>query len=443
MQKKNPFSHLSHLRPQPEERLFKSETIEQVIDHVGSRIEDPDILQMFYHCFPNTLDTTTHHTDDNGQPDTFVVTGDIPAMWLRDSTNQMWPYLRFINDDEHLQNLFVGLVNRQVQCILKDPYANAFARDFGIFERKYELDSLGSFLRLSDGYYQTTDDLSPFTGDWIKAVNKLIEVIHIEQSTLNKDTQHLLFTFRTSSGHHHPAVRLEGYGYPGRRCGLSRCVFRPSDDECVFPYLIPANAMVVVFLRKAVPILEKISAFETAKLAEKLAKEIDRGIKEWGQVRHPEFGEVYAYEVDGFGSSCIMDDPNVPSLLSLPYLGYCATSDPVYQNTRKLVLSSWNSFYASGEVACGITSPHVGVCDHFWPMATIVQAITTDNEEEIVQCLKMLKQTHAGTYAIHESVDVDNPHKFTRHWFAWANSLFGELILDINDKFPHLLSKKF
>lgn len=440
---KHLLENFSELRPGPDDRLFKSEFIEQVIEDIAGDIRDPDLLKLFYACFPNTLDTTVHHTDDNGEYDTFVVTGDIPAMWLRDSTNQVWPYLRFVTEDESIKNLFKGLIHRQTDCILSDPYANAFNRDNSVFERKYELDSLGAFLRLSAGYYGETSDLTPFTGQWLNAVNKLLGVIHLEQNTVNKDNQQFLYHFTTSAGHLHPAIRLKGYGYPGRRCGLSRCVFRPSDDENVFPYLIPANAMAVVYLRKICPILEELSAFETAKMAQKLASEIDKGIKEWGIVTHKEFGEIYAYEVDGFGSSCIMDDPNIPSLLSLPYLEYCKLSDPVYQNTRKLIVSKWNSFFAVGRVACGITSPHVGVCDHFWPLATIMQGLTADDEKEITECIKILKETHAGTFFMHESIDVDNPHRFTRHWFAWANSLFGELVLKVHEKYPEILKQNF
>ena len=441
--KKHTIKNFSHLRPPVGDRLFRSDTIEKAIEQVASDITDPDIMEMFYTCFPNTLDTTVRFKEDphTGDADTFVITGDIPAMWLRDSTNQVWPYLRFINKDPDIQFMLRGLINRQVRCVLKDPYANAFNEDLGIWERKFELDSLCAFLRLSSGYYHQTEDLVPFTGKWLEAVNKLISVMQLEQNTLNKDNQELLFQFKTHAGHLHPAIRLKGYGYPGRRCGLVRNVFRPSDDESVFPYLIPANAMAVVFLREILPILEKIEAEEAGKAAKKLAAEIEFGIQEWGIVEHKEFGKIYAYEVDGFGSACIMDDPNVPSLLSLPYLGYCNANDEVYRNTRKLLLSEWNSFYAAGSVACGLTSPHVGVCDHFWPMATIIQAITSDDEKEITECLKILKKTHAGTFQMHESVDVDNPHRFTRHWFAWANSLFGELILNINDKYPQLLKK--
>lgn len=435
------FSHV-HTRPAPEKRLFTSETIEKVIAGVESKIADPDLRRMFSQCFPNALDTTVYYSqnEDGGEQDTFVITGDIEALWLRDSTNQLWPYLTYINDDLELKNLFIGLMNRQTKCILKDPYANAFARDFGIFERKYELDSLCAFFKLSVGYFEKTNDISPFRHDWIKAIQKCIQVIRLEQNTFKKENIDVFFNFRTKSGHHHPSVRLSGFGYPGKHCGLSRCVFRPSDDETVFPYSIPSNAMAVVYLRKLRPILNRISSFETAFQAEKLAESIDSGIWEYGIVNHKKYGKIYAYEVDGCGSHSVMDDPNIPSLLSLPYLGYLNQEDRVYQNTRKLILSPDNPFYASGKIASGITSPHVGIVDKFWPMATIMQALTSDNDEEIHSCLQILKKTHANTFFIHESVDIDDPHKFSRHWFSWANSLFGELIVNLSKTHPHILS---
>lgn len=435
--------HFPHrnARPEIDERLFQSQIIEEVLQDVSQRIKDPDLQRMFIQCFPDSLDTTVYYSqdEDGSNQDTFVVTGDIPAMWLRDSTNQLWPYLRFANADNELKNMFIGLIRRQAKSILVDPYANAFEKDYSVFERKYELDSLGAFLRLSSGYYMQTGDLSPFDDTWIHAVDTLLKTIIIEQNTLNKENVDLLYQFKTKAGHLHPAIRLHGYGYPGKHNGLSRCVFRPSDDENVYPYIIPANAMAVVYLRRVFPILEHVSALETAKIAINLAAKIDKGIKEWGIVMHKRFGEIYAYEVDGFGSVCIMDDPNIPSLLSLPYLGYTSIDDPIYQNTRKLALSAWNSFYAKGNIACGITSPHVGVCDRFWPMATIMQALTTNTMDEVRSCLQILKNTHANTYFMHESVHVDDPHKYSRHWFSWANSLFGELILDISEKFPELL----
>jgi len=435
--------NFSHLRERPElsDRLFTSQVIENVIENVVRDIHDQDLRRMFYQCFPNALDTTVYYSEDDSgnNPDTFVVTGDIPAMWLRDSTNQLWPYLQYINDDKELQNLFLGLIRRQSACVFTDPYANAFERDLGVWERKYELDSLCSFFRLSAGYFEATNDFTPFNEAWVLAVQKSLQVIHLEQNTLSRENTDLLFQFKTKSGHHHPAIRLNGFGYPGKHNGLSRCVFRPSDDETVFPYLIPANAMAVVNLKKISHILEKVSALETAKMARTIANQIHHGIQQWGVVHHNKYGDVYAFEVDGFGSTCIMDDPNIPSLLSLPYLGYVSATDEVYQNTRKLILSEWNSFYARGKIACGVTSPHVGVCDRFWPMATIMQAITSEDPHEISECLSILKKTHAKTYFIHESVHIDDPHLYTRHWFSWANSLFGELILTLHSTQPEIL----
>lgn len=432
-----------HSRPEVEERLFTSTVIDEVTISISEKIVDADIKRMFFQCFPNSLDTTVYYSENDGVKDSFIVTGDIPAMWLRDSTNQVWPYLRFVSDDKELQDMFIGLLNRQSKCIVIDPYANAFERNYEVWERKYELDSLCSFLRLSSGYYHQTQDVAPFSQSWVHAVETILQTLIIEQNTVNKENIELLYQFRTKGGHLHPAIRLHGYGYPGKHNGLTRTVFRPSDDESVFPYLIPANAMAVVYLRQIAPLLDTIGAHEIAKKTIHVAAVIDEGIKEWGIVTHKRFGEVYAYEVDGFGSNCIMDDPNIPSLLSLPYLGYIPVEDPIYQNTRKLILSEWNGFYASGHIACGLTSPHVGVCDKFWPMATIMQALTSTDSNEIRSCLQTLKKTHAGTFFMHESVHVDDPHKFSRHWFSWANALFGELILEIHNTYPELLQEEY
>jgi meiotically up-regulated gene 157 (Mug157) protein len=434
------FPH-SNSRPETDERLFRSNAVEAAINGISPEIKDEIIRKMFSQCFPDSLDTTVYFSEgfNGGPPDSFIVTGDIPAMWLRDSVNQIWPYLRFANEDTEIQNLFLGLISRQTKCILTDPYANAFEWNNEIWERKFELDSLCAFMRLSGGYYHQTRDAGPFNDDWLTAMDRIIGVMKSEQKTLNKENVDNLFHFTTKTGHLHPAIRMHGYGYPGRQCGLVRSVFRPSDDETVFPYLIPANAMASVVLRNLRPLLESLKAEQLLGETTALADRISHGIEDWGMVTHREFGTVYAYEVDGFGSSCVMDDPNIPSLLSLPYIGFTTADDQVYQNTRKLILSEWNSFYAAGKFACGITSPHVGVCDKFWPMATIMQIMTSTDPDEIRKCLAILKNTHAGTFFMHESVHVDDPHKYSRHWFSWANSLFGEMIFLVHDRFPEVL----
>ncbi len=91
-------------RPPAGERCFTSPTIERTINEVKAKIADPELAWMFENCYPNTLDTTVDYEVIDGKPDTFVITGDIDAMWLRDSTAQVWPYMPYITEDEKLRS---------------------------------------------------------------------------------------------------------------------------------------------------------------------------------------------------------------------------------------------------------------------------------------------------------------------------------------------------
>ena len=231
-----------------------------------------------------------------------------------------------------------------------------------------------------------------------------------------------------------------GYGNPVKPVGLICCMFRPSDDATIFPYLVPSNFFAAVSLRQAAEILEQVHHDrETATQCGILANEVEQGLHRYAIVTHRQYGCVYAYEVDAFGNFYCIDDGNVPSLLSLPYIGAVPCDDSIYLATRRLVLSDANPYYCQGKVAAGPGGPHVGM-DMIWPLGLIVQALTSTDDGEIRQCLATLQRTHAGTGFMHEAFHKDDPGKFTRSWFAWANTIFGELILKVLKERPHLLS---
>lgn len=443
-------------RPPATDRCFRSEAVEQMIDTVCGAIADRELAWLFRNCFPNTLDTTVMHVaaDEDGLPDTFVITGDISAMWLRDSTAQVWPYLPLAAADPALAGLIAGVVHRQARCILLDPYANAFYRDPllglwrddltdmrpGVHERKWELDSPSYFLRLSHGYFQATGDLSVFNERWATAVRLVLETLKVEQrSPFEAEGSPYRFRRLCDFG---DSLANGGAGNPSRSCGLVRSAFRPSDDECKFPFLVPANLMAAAALRDAAAVLRATERLGLAAEATHLADQMRAGVEARGVVHHAEQGEIWAYEVDGFGGIHLMDDANVPSLLSLPYLGICARGDERYRRTRAFCLSPSNPYFARGTLADGIGSPHTGA-GTVWPIAIVMQALTAERDDEIADCLSALKATHAGTGFMHEAFDPNDPETFSRPWFAWANTLFGELIVTLFNERPHLLGAEF
>ncbi len=419
-----------------------------------SVIRDEEIAWLFENCFPNTLDTTIDFEIIDGKPDTFVITGDIDAMWLRDSTAQVWPYMPLIKKDDKLRKLVKGLINRQVKCVLLDPYANAFFKDKsrisewssdktqmlpGIHERKWEIDSLCYVVRLANEYYQITEDNSIFDEDWNKAMKSIVKTFKTEQRKDNESDY--VFSRVTTSVIDSPP--FGGTGRPINSNGLICSMFRPSDDSTMYPFLIPSNIFAVLSLRQLQVIYGKILMDNVfANECEELANEVDAAIKKYAVSEHLNYGKIYAYEVDGFGNKNFMDDANVPSLMSLAYLGAHKPTDEIYQNTRRFLLSNNNPYFLKGKYAEGQASPHTGK-RKIWPMGIILRAMTSTDKDEIIKCLKMLKGTHAETGFMHEGFDKDNPKEYSRDWFAWANTLFGELILKIYNENGRLLSLKY
>lgn len=424
------------------ERKFSSPAVENIIQQFEKTVSNKELAWLFGNCFPNTLDTTVDFSIVNNRPDTYVITGDIDAMWLRDSTAQVWPYLSLVKEDDRLRQLIAGVINRQTDNILYDPYANAFYKDRtkqgewksdhtemkpGIHERKWEIDSLCYPIRLAFHYWKTTGDTAPFDAAWKKSIQLIVRTFREQQ---RKDGNGP-YKFERTTSWATDGVPLGGYGYPAKPVGLIFSMFRPSDDATIFPFLIPANFFAVTSLRQAAEMLQTIHNDNAlANDCSALASEVEKALQLYATTTHAEFGKVYAYEVNAHGSFVLMDDANVPSLLALPYLGAMKNTDPVYVNTRKLLLSEANPFFFKGKAGEGIGGPHVGV-DMIWPISIVIRGLTSTDDQEIKHCLKLLQSTHGDTGFMHEAFHKDDAKKFTRKWFAWANTLFGEFVLKI------------
>jgi hypothetical protein len=419
---------------------YRSPVLEQFISRIEADLQEqkPALLPLFRQCFLNTLDTTIQPLDDGT---TFVITGDIPAMWLRDSTAQVRPYMRFAAQDEGIRHLLRGVIRRQMQYLLLDAYANAFNQEANghghqtdhtqmsawVWERKFELDSLCYPVQLLYDYVTQSGDTSVLDATAHQALRRIVEVMEIEQQHRERSAYRFQ---RTEDAHPVRDTLTEGgLGTPVRETGMVWSGFRPSDDSCHYGYLIPANMFAIVVLGfieqyAQMPFADQ----DLATRARTLREQVEAGIQAHGMVDHPQFGRIYAYEADGFGNHHLMDDANIPSLLSIPYLGYRPASDPIYQNTRAFVLSHANPYFVEGAAAQGVGSPHTPE-GYLWPLALIMQALTTEDRAEQARLLDMLVQTTAGTNFMHESFHPDDPTQFTRSWFAWANSLFGELVI--------------
>lgn len=473
-------------RPAEACRTFTSSIIDQAIGDITTRMVDKDLAQLFQNAFPNTLDTTIRWhsngstttasppTTSTGRsrrdtslwegPQTFIVTGDINAEWLRDSTNQLAPYQAFAKDPS-LHTLILGAISTQAEFVIQSPYCNAFQppppsglgvavmQDYddvhpvydplAVFECKYELDSLAHFLALGNRFYESSGSKEFLTSRWYKALDTLTAVLDAEsQPTFNSHGgfQPNTYTFQRRTTASTETLGLSGNGNPlNSNTGLIRSAFRPSDDATIFGFFIPANAMMSVELRKAADVIETAGGDKS--LVENLrqrSRALRDAVWEHGVMNHPKYGSVFAYEVDGYGSRVFMDDANIPSLLSLPLLGFVDQNDDVYQNTRRMILDQGgNPYFLTGSDFHAIGGPHIGL-RNAWPMSLLVQALTSDDDSEILECINAVRNS-SRLGLVHESINVNDIQDYTRSWFAWANSLFAQTILKIAMEKPQLI----
>ncbi len=436
-------------RPPVGERRFTSPAVERQIARLSARIADPKLAWMFANAWPNTLDTTVLAA---GEDDSFVITGDIPCLWLRDSAAQMKPYLHLLRADPRLAMLVRGLIARHARSILIDPYANAFMHDPaaptdlgwakhdetqmrpGVAERKWEVDSLCYAIRLSYQYWRAMRDPRPFGPLWAEAMRAVLRTFREQQ---RKDGPGP-YRFRRSAPQPTETL-LWGTGNPARPVGLIHSGFRPSDDACLYPFLIPANLFAVTALQELATVaIEARQDTALAADARALADEVAAALARHGTMRLPDGRTVWAYEVDGYGNAVFMDDANVPSLSGLTYLGCVVPDDPRWRATAAAAWSEANPWFFRGRAGEGIGGPHVGP-GQIWPMSLIVRALSGADDATVRGCLRAIRDTDAGTGFIHEAFDRDDPAKFTRPWFAWANGLFGELVIHLAETRPRLL----
>lgn len=405
-------------------------------DQIAMRLRsEPRRASLFRSCFRNTVATTMQPLADGT---VFVVTGDIPAMWLRDSAAQIRPYLALARESSAVADLLVSVVRRQLRYVAIDPYANAFnpapngachRRDFPdqspwVWERKYEIDSLCYPIRSATEIWRATGRTDHLDDTFVAAVRVILQLWRLEQ-----DHPRSKYRFHRRGAEQHDTLSHAGRGAPVAPTGMTWSGFRPSDDACTYGYLIPANAFAAVVLGDLAGLARDVLADDAlAAEALSLRGQIVDGIAGHGLVELPGHGTGYAYEVDGMGNALLMDDANIPSLLSLPYLGFCTTDDPHYQANRAWILSRANPWYFSGTAAAGVGSPHTPT-GYVWHLALAMQGLTTDDPRERDDILRVMEATDAGTGLMHEGFDVDDPARFTRPWFSWANALYCELVL--------------
>lgn len=417
--------------------------LQETILKVQEKLKDqPKLGQMFANCFPNTLETTAKVLDDGS---VFVITGDITALWLRDSAAQVKHYLKIAKQNPALGEFIKKLIDKQIFYINIDPYANAFneepnGRHYAedktaagpwAWERKYELDSLCYPFELAYLFWKATGRTDHFGKVFHLTLETVLNLWIREQ----RHEENSAYRFERDTQKRSETLQNGGMGTPVVYTGMTWSGFRPSDDACEYGYLIPSNLFAVKVLQYIMEIAQEIYKDDSLKeKARKLQAEIKAGVEKYGVYEHEVYGKIYAYETDGMGHYVLMDDAGMPSLLSLPYLGCCDVNDEIYQNTRRFALSKDNPYYFEGTKLKGIGSPHTKD-GYVWHMGLIMQGMTANTQQEAEEVLRMLAETDANTGFMHEGINCNDPSEFTRPWFAWANSAFSEFVLDYLEKY--------
>ncbi|HZO92351.1 MAG TPA: glycoside hydrolase family 125 protein [Candidatus Baltobacteraceae bacterium] len=411
---------LALLAPLPTSAMVELTAVSKAA--AGYTVSDPKLEAMYRNALLDTTKQVTMASDGTA----YVKTGDIPAEWLRDASVQVRPYLYFAKDDPQVQALLRAVIARMGKYLQIDPYANAFTLDYRVWEEKYELDSLAYPITLAWTYWKQTGDASIFTGDLSLGFDKALDTMEREQD----HPRNSKYTERE--------LPNGGKGAPVAYTGMIWSGFRPSDDACTYPYLIPSEMMAVVALGDLQEIERDVyHNLLKAQRAKALRDEVQTGIQTYGVVFTPNYGYVYAYEVDGLGNSLLMDDANVPSLLSAPYIGYTSDSSFIYRNTRRFLLSKDNPTYYVGKVARGIGSQHT-TDGYVWPIALLMEGFTATSETERKDVLSELLASDPGDHLLHESFNPDDPSKFSRVDFGWPNALFSEYVMTTLEGIPAL-----
>jgi meiotically up-regulated gene 157 (Mug157) protein len=378
-----------------------------VVPLTGKRVRHIETEQLFHTLF--------HDFFLESDATTYVQTGDIPVMWLRDSSAQTIPYIRFQAAYPILRSRFAGVIERNARNILINPYANAFDGRYRVWERKWEIDSLAWPSVLASVYWRSTADRTMFTPDLHRALRTIVTTYECEER--HWSCNRYSYPERTyTENYYNPAT------------GLIWGAFRPSDDAVQYRFNIPQNAMAVVALRD----IEQLATdgygdTALARDARELSARVQDGVQLYGRFYNARLRAwMYAYETDGYGKYNLMDDANIPNLTTLPYIDWCSSFDPTYLSTRGFALSMDNPFFFSGRYAEGLGSPHTPY-GYVWPLGIIGRALTATSSLEVATAITTLAETDGESGLIHESFYPDGYWRYTRPEFGWANALGAEL----------------